>query len=240
MKTVRNFLLELDEQKLMDCFYEQYYFEIAKNDDDYSNKTIKQIKNQSDKYVRELINHLKTLPLKELNYKETGVFFVYGDKYDSNFPMFGLTYIKDLINNGVESQLYAYETRRQEEVLNYFVPETNYTKDYVYQLFASILWELSFFGIKQEKLDSFLKEFDERLLESEKEINEIYNNSKKLEDINKLSEIKNLAYVGLINSEDLIRDFMHKVRENYKNIELSNIIKILQNEEIIKLNTTNK
>lgn len=103
-----------------------------------------QIKNQNDKYARELINHLKTLPLKKLNYKEIGVFFVCGDKYDKDFPMFGLTFINDLIKDGVEAQLYAHEMARQEEVLNYFVTETNTTKENIYQLFTNILWELFF------------------------------------------------------------------------------------------------
>ena len=121
---------------------------------------------------------------------------------------------------------------RQEEVLNYFVPETNTTKEKIYQLFANILWELSFFGIKQEKLDHFLKDLDKRTQESESEIDEIYNNSRKIEDINKLSEIKNSANAGIASNEDLIRDFMQKVRENYKSAELSKEIRIIQNEEI--------
>lgn len=67
--------------------------------------------------------------------------------------------------------------------------------------------------------------------EPKKEIDEI-NNSKKIENINKLSEIKNLAYAGLNNNEDLIRNFMKKVKENYKSAELSKEIRIIQNEEI--------
>lgn len=89
-----------------------------------------------------------------------------------------------------------------------------------------------FFGIKQEKLDHFLKDLDKRTQESESEIDEIYNNSKKIEDINKLSEIKNSANAGMASNKDLIRNFMQKVRENYKSAELSKAIRIIQNEEI--------
>lgn len=212
MKTFKEILFELDVETLKDYFYHDKYYRASEYENKAQDLTLKQLRQASDKYLDKLLKHLKKLTPKKLPHKKTGVLFGIEHNYE---PAMSLVYIGDLIEKEIEAECYAYELVKQEEILSYYVAETDYTKHHIYSLVVDALWEMTFFGIKQEKLDKFMKGLDESIKEADedykkytvidrkkiKKISGIYRGEKLIEDKDLINTIENSIYEHKVKKE---------------------------------------
>ena len=151
--------MELSEKQLAECFFAEHgvlsSYEYA--DARYGEMTIKEVRKERLAYARRLIRRLKKL--EPVQSEDHGIFFVW-EEPSSREASFEMTTLSEFRTKGIRSQTYAYETARQEEVLGWYVPDTPMNREHVYELMADILFEMSWFGIKQEKLPEFMERLD--------------------------------------------------------------------------------
>src|SRR5699024_8528031 len=76
---------------------------------------------------------------------------------------------------GVEAPNYGIEYTPQEEVMGYWVADTEMTQYYLNDLMVEIMWDASFFGVKQEKLPEAIKELEEANKEIDEGLEESFN-----------------------------------------------------------------
>ena len=224
MKRVKDYLDELDMKLLSEYFYDDYYLNCIKYEKKFQNKTLSEIRQISDKYLNNLIKHLKKLNPKRLSHKNTGVFF--GCINENGDAYFGLVYIKDLIENRLDAQTYAFDLIKHEEILNYYVAQTEVTKRYLYHLFAYLFWEITWYGIKQEKLEGYLK----RLNDSMKEIEKEYSKQEK-KKINKISDFYKVN-CSLYDEKDFVYDIRKEIDNCYKKKEIAEVMLLLQKDNL--------
>ena len=225
MKKVKDYLFELDEEELAEYFYHNYYFKASEYEKKAQNMTLNEIRKASDKYLHKLLNHLKKLTPKKIPHRKKGVFFA--KEYNGDAVM-ALTYINELIEKKIEAETYGYDIIRQEEILSYYIAETKYTKDHIHEAFADLLWEVSFFGIKQEKLDKFLKNLDKSIKETDEEY-------KKYEVVDK-TKAKKLSdvYSGykLVGQNDFMYYINDSIRRYKKERELEEVMMLLRKDNL--------
>lgn len=81
------------------------------------------------------------------------IFFIYeylgSYKLDQNR---GLSTVADLREKGVEALNYGIEYTPQEEIMGYWVADTEMTQYYLNDLMVEIMWDASFFGVEQQKV----------------------------------------------------------------------------------------
>ena len=166
MKTVQEWLRELDTERLID---EYVYRDPPQYDRDESNLelTVGEIRDCHVDLVRGLIERLRTVPVKEPEDSRRGVLYVYRTVKDmSDEPAFGFAHVDELLEKGAEADDYAYEFCEQAEIAGFLVAETPLTLRYIYELMADVMYEASFFGFEQEDLAGEL----EAIRNAEKEI----------------------------------------------------------------------
>lgn len=225
MKIVKDYLFELDEEELAEHFYHNYYFKASEYEKKAQNMTLNEIRKASDKYLHKLLNHLKKLTPKKIPHRKKGVFFA--TEHDGDAVMV-LTYISDLIEKEIEAETYAYDLTRQEEILSYYVAETKYTKQHIHEAFADLLWEVSFFGIKQEKLDKFLNNLDKSIKETDKEYKKY-----KVIDRSKAKKLSDV-YSGykLLREDDFMYYINESIRRYKKEKELEEVMGLLWKDNL--------
>ncbi|MBQ9681776.1 MAG: hypothetical protein IJV35_00740 [Neisseriaceae bacterium] len=168
MKTVQQYLNELDTQKLMDTYFYHHPIE-------YDNKkvkldlTVREIKKVCHKNLRKYIKRLRNLTITPPKDNKQGVLFVHRYiKDDIHQELFSLVYLDELLEQGEKAQSYAYEWTKQSEIMGFFVADTPLTQHHIYDLMADVMWEASFFGYKQEYLAKEKKRLKKSMKEAKK------------------------------------------------------------------------
>ncbi|KRL78260.1 DUF6557 family protein [Ligilactobacillus equi] len=163
MKTVQEHLKQANIDNLINAFYYKYP---AKLDDFADDVTIAQAKKYNYDSMYMFIENLKKTPITPNNDDKTWIFYVYHNINDyMPEPIFNLTPLKELKELGSQAYSYAYEFTPQAEVLGYFIAENKLTTYYLEDLLVEILYEMSFFGLKQEELPVEKTKLDEQIKE---------------------------------------------------------------------------
>ena len=218
MRTVKEILMELNEDRLCKVFFEHYgILEAYEYEEERNqNKTIGQFRKERIEYAKRLISRLKQLEPKRTAKNERGVFFVYELKHYKEGLCFPMTTIGELKKHGIKAMNFAYEIERQEKILGWYIAETQMTKKYIYDLLADILFEMSFFGIKQEGL----KEFYQRLDMVDKET--VESKTDQDDDFNYKAEMK--------IQDDVLYEAIYRLEQISKEREAMEVLKIIKKE----------
>ena len=178
MKTVQETLREMDKEELMRQFFYEHPSKLDNFDDDL---TIAQAKERANKVIGKYIERLETMEVKP-NDRQM-IFYMYeylgSYKLDQNR---GLCTVADLQEKGVEAPNYGIEYTPQEEIMGYWVADTEMTQYYLNDLIVEIIWDASFFGVKQEKLPEAIKELEEADKEIDEGLEESFNSYEEFED----------------------------------------------------------
>ena len=178
MKTVQETLREMDKEELMRQFFYEHPSKLDNFDDDL---TIAQAKERANKVVGKYIERLETMEAKP-NDRQM-IFYMYeylgSYKLDQNR---GLCTVADLQEKGIEAPNYGIEYTPQEEIMGYCVADTEMTQYYLNDLIVEIIWDASFFGVKQEKLPEAIKELEEADKEIDEGLEESFNSYEEFED----------------------------------------------------------
>ena len=168
MNTVQEWLQSLAAEKIAREYMLRYPVALWEIND--KELTIKEVENRYNKAFLDYIEHLKTLCVKPL--------------VDKKYVFFGHGYMEKELHEEVQASLvcleelmeakdldkvstYAYTYDSQEEIMGYLIADTEYTKRNIYDIIVEILWEGSFFGYKNEKLQEARSSLEEAIKESE-------------------------------------------------------------------------
>lgn len=171
MKTIQQYLKELDTDKLIETYIDT--FPLSREDLEDEGRTGKEIFDSYKSILRKYIERLKSIELTPA--EETCVLVAY-QAYEASmakdvyFALVHLEEVKSKLGTGERIESYAYEFQPQSEIMSYLVSDSKTTQDNIYELVADVLSEASFFGFDQEdlveersKLDEAVKEIDEQI-----------------------------------------------------------------------------
>ena len=152
LKTVQDVLRKLDTEKLVGTY--RWHFPIGYEERvELLDMTVRDIQERVKAGLRQLIERLRTLPIKPSADGQQGLLFVHRImKNGSHDRAYELVFIDELLRDGVNCNSYAYEFTEQAEILGFLVADTPLTQRYIYDLIADAMHQASFFGFAQEDL----------------------------------------------------------------------------------------
>lgn len=178
MKTVQETLREMDKEELMRQFFYEHPSKLDNFDDDL---TIAQAKERANKVIGKYIERLETMEAKPNDRQMIFYMYEYLGSYKLN-QYRGLSTVADLQEKGVEAPNYGIEYTSQEEVMGYWVADTEMTQYYLNDLMVEIIWDASFFGVEQPKLPEAIKELEEADKEIDEGLEESFSSYEEFED----------------------------------------------------------
>ena len=163
MKTVKDYLNEIDANRLVSTFIYNY----PSDEVDllqYKKMTIEDYRNNEEKALHAFIDRLKNMEPVKPEDDDMHIFFAYRSEGDGDDGIgFGMVIGKDLIEKGTDANTYFCMFTKQEEIVGYYVAETDLTQHNIYDLLAFIMRESSSFGFKQERLEKTIQELEDAI-----------------------------------------------------------------------------
>ena len=178
MKTVQETLREMDKEELMQKFFWEHPSQVDSFDDEL---TIAEAKERANEVIKKYIERLENMTITPNN--KQMIFYMY--EYLSSHHLKqnrGLSTLSDLREKGVEAPNYGIEYTTQEEIMGYWIADTEMTQYYLDDLMVEIMWDASFFGIEQEHLVQAQKELDEASKEIDDGLEASFNSYEEFED----------------------------------------------------------
>ena len=118
--------------------------------------------------IRQYIDRLRTIPVKEPEDGHRGLVYVHriirNGMHDQSA---GLVHVDELLAQGCEAPDYGCELTDQAEIVGFLVADTPLTQRYMYELMADVLNSASFFGFEQETLEAERQKLVEAMEEIE-------------------------------------------------------------------------
>lgn len=151
MKTVQEYLRELDRDRLIEEYLYKSPIEFEKiHDKSVSVETVFQ---RVREYIGEYIDRLRKLDITQDDDGKQGIVFAHrcvGSNCESLEIAFPLVFKEELLEHGTEANSYAYEFSPQSEIVGYLVADNPLTQYYIYDLLADVMFEAAFFGFDEE------------------------------------------------------------------------------------------
>ena len=168
MKTVQQYLKELDWGRLIDTYLFEHPIEYI--DPALAGLTVSQIREKYTKGMRKFIERLCGLTPKDDPDGRVGILFAH--RCIEVEPMsrtegYCLVHADEVLSDGENAKTYAYEFTDQSEIVGFLVADSEYTRRHIYGLMADVLYQASFFGYRQEGLAEALEDLDRSMKEVE-------------------------------------------------------------------------
>ena len=168
MKTVQQYLKELDWNRLIDTYLFEHPIEY--NHPALAGLTVSQIREKYTEGMRKFIERLCGLTPKDDPDGRVGILFAH--RCIEVEPMsrtegYCLVHADEVLSDGVDAKTYAYEFTDQSEIVGFLVADVEYTRRHIYGLMADVLYQASFFGYKQEGLAETLEDLDRSMRDAE-------------------------------------------------------------------------
>ena len=165
MKTVHEWIKEIDIDKLADTYFYKYpieYERYIKYD-----KTVAEIKDAYRKRFYEFIEQLKSIQPKVLSDDERGIFFCHkACGSDMKKPETVLCIESDILKCD-NPQTYSWILTDFDEIMGYYIAETESTIKSINDVLAQIIYEMTFFGYSQEDIEKGRLELEEAAKEAD-------------------------------------------------------------------------
>ncbi|MBQ7434127.1 MAG: hypothetical protein IJV50_11855 [Lachnospiraceae bacterium] len=198
MKTVQEYLRELDQEQLITTYLHAHPIEYDKLPN-MMDMTVREIRKKYKQQLQNYIDRLCGLKMKNSCDGQNGVLYVHRCFEDRDTDLyFSMVPLDELLEKGVCAQNYSYVMCDQAEIISFLVAETPLTQLYIYELLADVMFEASWFGFEQE----YLEEERRKLEESAREIEEGRTVTHSLEELEKEFGI---AYDHESPDEDALR-----------------------------------
>ena len=165
MKTVQEWIKETDVEELADTYFYEYPIEYERYVN--SEKTVSEIKGTYRKRFYEFIEQLKSIEQKSLSDDEQGIFFchkAYGrDMKNPETVLCIESYILECDN----PQTYSWILTDFDEIMGYYIAETETTIKNINDVLAQIIYEMTFFGYSQDDIEKGRLELEEAAKEAD-------------------------------------------------------------------------
>lgn len=165
MKTVQEWIRETDIEKLADVYFYEYPIEYERHIN--SEKTVAEIKDTYRKRFYEFIEQLKSIEPKALSDDERGIFFCH-KAYGRNMknPETVLCLESEILACDIP-QTYSWILTDFNEIMGYYIAETETTIKNINDVLAQIIHEMTFFGYSQEDIEKGRLELEEASKEAD-------------------------------------------------------------------------
>ena len=170
MKTVHEWIKEIDIDKLADTYFYEYPIEYERYIN--SEKTVSEIKDAYRKRFYEFIEQLKSIEPKSLSDDERGIFFchkAFGRDMKNQETV--LCFESDILKCD-NPQTYSWILTDFDEIMVYHIAETESTIKSINDVLAQIIYEMTFFGYSQEDIEKERMKLGLELEEAAKEADE--------------------------------------------------------------------
>lgn len=170
MKTVQNYIKELDRDMLIEDYMEHIIIESyeLKAVQDY---TIRELRDRAKARVEEYIDRLVHMDITPRTDGRVGIVFaceVYENPRWDTHVSAALVHKDEVIDKGADANKYGFLLTPQSEIMGYYVADNKYTQDNIYELIVQIMHEASFFGYEQEDLQEVLNKLEKGMEQAEK------------------------------------------------------------------------
>ena len=167
MKTVKEHLLELDSETLINTYINKHPidWELLADKDIGG---VREIKQYIKTVLRDYVKHLKSLEPQYVDGKTPVIFArktrmngIIGNEYS-------LVDLKELKSKGADTvKTYSIFCHKQEEMMGWFVAKTALTQQNIYELLASVMFHGAYWGYEQEHLEKEQKSLEETIMHIE-------------------------------------------------------------------------
>ncbi len=179
MKTVKDYLFELDVTRLVDTYFEEYSAKLFdlywfNNPTDYNDEHI-----DYDETVRELtvfeyaqaerkelydyFKFLKSVDVKESPNLKTCIIYAFG-KYEMDYRnrwQVRLLFLEDLLTDPDNCKNRTFDAVEFSEVLGFRVADNKFTQEKIYRVISRVLYIASATGYRQENREKYLEHVKE-------------------------------------------------------------------------------
>ena len=168
MKTVQEYIRNADREKLIGEYLHAHPIEFQ----EIRNKDLT-IKEVFEKYREELsryIDHLCALSVVRKEPSEAGILYVFRNLYEASDDLdFGLLEAAELLEAEDLAKVndYSYIFSKQEEIMGYYVADSELTQKHIYELMADVMYEASWLGFNNEHYEEEKQKLEEALKETE-------------------------------------------------------------------------
>lgn len=175
MKTVRDYLFELDITELVDTIFEEYgeklydlyYYNnpigyndsYIRYDDAVRELTVFEYAQAKRKELYDYIRYLQDLEINESTNLKTGVIYAFGEFEKDYFDRWQvrLLFLEDLLTDPDNCKNRSFAAVPFSEVLMFRVADNKFTQDVIYSVIARVLHVASHTGYRQENREKYLK-----------------------------------------------------------------------------------
>ena len=153
MKTVQEYIQSLDTYQLITTYINNYVnaIDVDKEEEQTIDTFIESSLSHLAFQIKSIYNYIEKLKKAPIVPNKTILLSQIIDDYYEHIHTSIIPY-DEFIHNGIFSEHYAYDFQDQAEILGYNIYETEFVKDYIYEIIAGVLYEASFFGYDQEDL----------------------------------------------------------------------------------------
>ena len=164
MKTVQEYLREVDTERLIKEYTQTYPLNIWEIEEE--NLTIREIEESVQIMLHKYIERLKKMKVRKSADGKQYVFFAY-ESIEEDFTKnkYSLVCMQEILEKGLEAEDYAYEYTLQDEIMGYLISDVEYTQQNIYGLLVDVLFEASYFGYEQERLAEEKEDLENALKE---------------------------------------------------------------------------
>ena len=180
MKTIKDYLYELDATQLVDTFFEEYgeklfdlyYFNTPKCDDDAHIDYDESIRDLSvydyaqaeRKQLYDFIKYLQGIDITPIPDGKTGIIYAFS-KYDMdifNRWRVRLLFKEELLADPENCPNRSFAAVKLSEVLGFLVADNKFTQDIIYKVIAFVMYTSSLTGYRQENNERFFERYKKR------------------------------------------------------------------------------
>lgn len=177
MKTVKDYICELDATELVDTYFEAYgeklydlyYFNSPTCEDDRHIDYDESVRDLSvydyaqaeRKELYDLIKYLRDIDITGCSFGKTGIIYAYA-KYDIDYFnrwQVRLLFKEELLSDPGNCKNHSFSGIKFSEVLGFRVADNGFTQDIIYKVIAFVMWFSSSTGYRQENLERFYESY---------------------------------------------------------------------------------
>ena len=177
MKTVKDYICELDTTELVDTFFEEYgekiydlyYRNTPTNYDDLHIDYDESVRDLSvydyaqaeRKQLYDFIKYLRDIDITECSTGKTGIIYAFG-KYDIDYFcrwQVRLLFLEELLSDSIHCCNHSFGGVQFSEVLGFRVADNEYTQGIIYKVIAFVMWKSSLTGYRQENIERFYESY---------------------------------------------------------------------------------
>ena len=177
MKTVKDYICELDTTELVDTFFEEYgekiydlyYRNTPTNYDDLHIDYDESVRDLSvydyaqaeRKQLYDFIKYLRDIDITECSTGKTGIIYAFG-KYDIDYFcrwQVRLLFLEELLSDSIHCCNHSFGGVQFSEVLGFRVADNEYTQGIICKVIAFVMWKSSLTGYRQENIERFYESY---------------------------------------------------------------------------------